>query len=266
MPGKIASEREVILFPDKTSLSHDAAHRFVSLAAQKLAQGRNFHVALAGGSTPALLYGLLAAAPYYHAVADWSRIHFFFGDERCVPPDSPDSNYRMAHETLSSISEQHEEPSRQTKGIGTLTRMPADLPDHEEAAQQYEETLRRHFHLQADELPRFDLILLGMGPDGHCASLFPHKPALQEKERLVVATEPGLKPFVPRLTLTHPVLNNAANVLFLVAGEDKAETLSRVLDGPPDPDGLPSQSVLPSHGSVTWLVDRAAASRLSPER
>ena len=263
---KNVSTRDVILFPDKVSLSRDAAHRFVSLAAQKIAQRQDFHVALAGGSTPAMLYSLLAASPFYESVGDWSRIHLFFGDERCVPFDSEDSNYRMVKETLIPIREKLLGlPGDPAEG-GILHRMPADQPDQETAARQYEETLIRHFRLEKGELPRFDLILLGMGPDGHCASLFPNKPALQEKERLVVTTEPGLKPFVPRLTLTLPVLNNASNVLFLVAGEDKAEALARVLTGPRDPRGLPSQSVAPTDGNVTWLVDRAAAGRLSPAR
>ena len=248
------------------ALSHDAAHRFVSLAAQKISQRQPFRVALAGGSTPALLYSLLAASPFYEEVEDWSLVHLFFGDERCVPADAPDSNYRMAHDAFYPAKGG---PTRlflpHSEG-GILHRMMADLPDREEAALQYEQTLREQFRLEAGTLPRFDLILLGMGPDGHCASLFPHKPALQEEERLVVVTEPGLKPFVPRLTFTLPVLNHAAHVLFLVAGEDKAETLARVLTGPRNPEVLPSQSVLPTEGTVTWLVDREAASRLSPVR
>jgi len=260
------SPREVILFPDKLSLSHDAAHRFISLAAQKVSQRQDFNVALAGGSTPAQLYSLLAASPFYEAVGDWAMVNLFFGDERCVPPDSPDSNYHMAHSIMVPAAKKVFGVLPLPAEGGIFHRMPAELPDQEAAALQYEQTLRRHFRIGPGEFPRFDLILLGMGPDGHCASLFPHKPALQERERLVVATEPGLKPFVPRLTLTLPVLNNAANILFLVAGEDKAEALARVLTGPRDPQGLPSQSVLPTDGTVTWLVDREAASRLSPVR
>src|SRR5207248_3321496 len=142
------------------------------------------------------------------------------------------SNYRMALETLI-------EPLQLP--AGNVHRIPAEQPDNATAALSYEEELRRFF--AASELPRFDLVLLGMGPDGHCASLFPHKPALADTARWVVATEPGLEPFVPRITMTLPVLNNAANVMFLVVGADKAETVTRVLTGPKRPDDLPSQSV-----------------------
>jgi 6-phosphogluconolactonase len=141
-------------------------------------------------------------------------------------------------------------------------RMPAEQPDPDSAAQAYEAELRQAFGIGAQAWPRFDLVLLGMGADGHCASLFPRKPALRETTRLVVATEPGLEPFVPRLTLTYPVLNQAANVVFLVAGAEKAQTLARVLEGPFDPDALPAQAVAPSDGTLTWLFDTAVATRL----
>src|SRR5579871_3259137 len=252
MQTESRSQREIVRFEDKIALSRDAAYRFTALAALSARTGRPFTVALSGGSTPAILYRLLAAPPFRDAIS-WRDVHLFFGDERCVPPDSPDSNFRMASETLLS---QIEIPPQK------VHRMPGEMADHDTAARQYESDLRAFFHLSAGEYPRFDLILLGMGPDGHCASLFPHKPALQEQQRLVVATEPGLKPFVPRLTLTLPVLNNAANILFLVAGADKAETLARVLEGPLDPEALPSQAVVPANGSLTWLVDKEAA-RLS---
>lgn len=249
MSGRDAIHREIVLCEDKEGLSRDAAHRFVSLAARKTREGGLFHAALAGGSTPELLYRLLAAPPFREAV-DWRNVHLFFGDERAVPPDHADSNYRMADAALFSplaLPAVH------------IHRMLAEGPDLEAAARAYEADLRAHFALSAvDAVPRFDLILLGMGPDGHTASLFPHKPALQEKTRLVVAAEPGLTPFVPRLSLTFPVLDHAANVLFLVAGADKADTLQRVLNGPIDPEALPSQSVAPTDGSLVWLVDRAA--------
>ena len=243
--------REIIIFADKDSLSQDAAHRFVSLAAQRNQAGQTFTVALAGGSTPALLYSLLAKAPLAQAL-DWKQVHLFFGDDRCVSPESNDSNYHMTRASglLALVPESN------------VHLMSTDAPDHHLAAQQYENEIRRHFKLEAGQPPRFDLILLGMGPDGHCASLFPHKPALHETERLIVASEPGLKPFVERLTSTYSVLNNAANVLFLVAGEDKAETLVRVLQGPDDFDTLPSQAVHPNNGTLTWLIDRAAAQQL----
>lgn len=249
MPTESRSQREIVRFEDKNALSRDAAYRFTALAAMSARAGRPFTVALSGGSTPAILYRLLSSSPFRETLS-WSNVHLFFGDERCVPPNSPDSNYRMAFETLIS----HIEIPPQN-----VHRMPGELADHGAAARQYESDLRAFFHLSNGEGPRFDLILLGMGPDGHCASLFPHKPALQERQQLVVATDPGLQPFVPRLTLTLPTLNNAANVLFLVAGADKAETLARVLNGPPDPEALPSQNVVPINGSLTWLIDREAA-------
>jgi len=252
MTYQTAPAPERIVFTDRMSLSRDAAFRFTALAAMAQNAGRPFRVALAGGSTPALLYSLLANLPFRDAIR-WENVHLFFGDERCVPPDSPDSNYRMADEALFS---------RIDIPAGNSHRMPGEWGDPDAAAEQVAAELRAAFSLKSGEIPRFDLILLGMGPDGHCASLFPHKPALHERQRLVVPTEPGLEPFLPRRTLTYPVLNNAANVLFLVAGADKAETLARVLEGPPDPDARPSQAVAPANGALTWLLDRDAASRL----
>lgn len=252
MPTGRASRREVVLFEDREALSRDAAYRFAALAAQSAQAGRPFTVALSGGSTPERLYRLLAAPPFRGSIS-WPNVHLFFGDERCVPPDAPESNYRMAHDALIAPVSLLPE---------NVHRMPGESAAPEAGAQQYEAELRRFFSLAAGAWPRFDLVLLGMGPDGHCASLFPHKPALQERQRLVVSSEPGLKPFVPRLTLTLPVLNNAAHVLFLVAGADKAETLARVLEGLPDPESLPPQSIAPTDGTLTWLLDRDAARQL----
>ncbi len=249
---------ETILFEDKDALSCYAAERFIELAASRHRQGLPFTVALAGGSTPEAMYAHLAATDKENAeIIDWNQVFIFFGDERCVSPDAPESNFRLAQQTMFS---QVELPAK------NILRMPAELPDHDEAARQYAATLRSHFALTGDpvtDIPHFDLILLGLGSDGHTASLFPHMPALLETKRLVVATAPGLKPFVPRLTLTYPVLNNAADVIFLVAGEDKADTLSRVLEGPLDKLELPAQNIIPKNGKLTWLVDSKAASRLS---
>lgn len=240
------------IFDSKLALSRDAACRFTAIAASCAAEGRPFTVALSGGSTPAMLHTLLAESPFRQAVR-WDNVEIFFGDDRCVPPNSSDSNYHMAHETLLS---------KVPVPAENVHRLYTEGADYEADAWQYEAELTRFFQLAPGQLPRFDLILLGMGPDGHCASLFPHKPALQEAKRLVIPSEPGLKPFVPRLTLTFPVLNNAANVLFLVAGADKAETLARVLNGPPDPDALPSQRIAPTTGTLTWLLDAEAAQNL----
>jgi 6-phosphogluconolactonase len=248
----MTDKRAIRVFETAEELNQEAAQRFVALTGQSVASGQPLTVALAGGSTPAGLYRLLAT-PHYRDQIRWEHVHLFFGDERCVPPDGKDSNFQMVHADLLS---------RMPDPIRNVHRMPADLPDHDLAAQQYAEELHRFFKIEPGQRPRFDLILLGMGPDGHTASLFPHKPALREQQRLVVATEPGLAPFVPRLTLTYPVLNNAANVLFLVEHEDKAATVARVLEGPTDPEGLPSQSVQPTCGTLTWFLDRAAASQL----
>jgi 6-phosphogluconolactonase len=244
---------EIICFDNKDALSRDAAYRVIALAAQSRATGRPFTIALAGGSTPAQLYALLAT-PAFRSALLWPEVQVFFGDERCVPPNSPESNYRMAQENLFAHVPVPD---------ANIHRMMGEHPDPEQAAHDYEVELRHIFALQPGQLPRFDLILLGMGRDGHCASLFPHKAALHERERLVVVAEPGLTPFVSRLTLTFPVLNNATNVLFLVAGPDKAETLVRVLHGSPDPEALPAQSVNPTNGTLTWLLDRDAASLLT---
>jgi 6-phosphogluconolactonase len=246
MSGRERQEREVRVFEDLNALSRAAAAAFAEIASART--GDRFTVALTGGSSPKQTYLLLSEPPLRDSLP-WDRTHLFFGDDRCVPPDSPDSNYGMAHETLLSRLE----------GVGGIYRIEGELPDHDEAARRYEAEIARAFALSPGELPRFDLVLLGMGPDGHCASLFPHKPALNITDRLTVATPPGLKPFVDRVTLTFPVLDNAANVIFLVAGAEKADALQRVLNGPPDPDGLPSQRIRPTDGQLLWLVDRAAA-------
>jgi 6-phosphogluconolactonase len=239
------------VFPDKDALSRHAAELFVQHAQQAALKQTPFRVALAGGSTPATLYRLLASAEYKSRVV-WGNVELYFGDERCVPPDDADSNFRMVKESL--LEELGEIP------VSIFFMMCGIDPD--QGAQHYEETLRTGFDIDHDAVPRFDMILLGMGADGHTASLFPHKASLQVTDRLVVPAEPGLKPFVTRLTLTYPVLNNAANVLFLVAGEDKAETVKRVFDGETLPEELPSQAVQPTAGELLWLLDQSAASQL----
>ncbi len=241
--------RDVVRFENKDAYSRDAAHRFVALAAQSRSAQRPFTVALTGGSSPTTLYRLLTEPPCRGAV-DWDGAHFFFGDDRAVAPDDENSNYRLARETLFAPLNTPE---------ANIHRIVGELPDHDEAARRYEAELKAFFGLEDGQFPRFDLILLGMGPDGHCASLFPHKPALREQTRLAVASEPGLAPFVPRITLTRPILNAAANVLFMVPGADKAETVARILEGPPDFDALPSQSIQPTQGTLTWLLDKDAA-------
>lgn len=247
--------RDRVIFTDKEALSWDAALRWSALAAQAARANRQFTVALTGGSSPDLLYSLMASPPFQDSV-EWRTMHLFFGDERCVPPDAPESNFKQAQDLLIS---------RIAIPAENIHRIEGELPDPDEAAQRYEAELYRAFALEPGALPRFDLILLGMGSDGHCASLFPLKPALREQERLVVATEPGLQPFVPRITLTFPALNHASNILFLVTGEDKAKRVAQVLEGPDDPNGLPSQNVVPVNGTLSWLLDQAAAASLVRE-
>lgn len=215
-----------------------------------------FTVALAGGSTPKGMYALLASDAYRDKI-DWQKIHVFFGDERCVPPEDEFSNYRMAESALLlyvSI------PKRQ------IHRIRGEAPPNVAAA-EYEGTMLRVFG-QSDEspFPRFDLILLGMGPDGHTASLFPHSAALKETKRWVVANDVEKFKDTPtpwqRVTMTYPVLNAAAHILFMVAGADKADALVEVLQGAPNSDLYPSQAVRPVNGKLTWLVDKAAAAGL----
>lgn len=239
----------VRVFENPEQVSRHAAGLFTALAQQAVAESGRFTVALAGGSTPARLYGLLAEPPF-SATLPWSQIDLFFGDERCVPQNAPESNFRMVQERLLS---------RAPIPANNVYRMPGELPP-EEGAHVCEQMLRQQFG--ADSLPRFGLVLLGMGQDGHCASLFPRKRALHVADRLVVASEPGRDPLVPRLTLTFPVLNQARHLLFLVTGSDKAETLAPVLFGPPEPDLLPAQRVKPEEGTLTWLLDAPAAKRL----
>lgn len=227
-----------------SALARRGAELFVAAAAGAIAARGRFFVALAGGATPRPTYTLLAdpGAPYRDRV-DWPRLEVFFGDERCVDPDHPESNYRTAREALLS---------RVPLAAGNVHRMRGELPP-EEAARRYEDELRRVFGLSAGDRPRFDLILLGMGADGHTASLFPGTSALVETRRLVCATYVE-KLGAYRLTLTLPVLDNARALVFLIAGADKSASLARVLRDEPDPS-VPAARVRPMAGSLTWVLD-----------
>lgn len=229
-----------------------AAEKVVSVAADAIAARGRFTWALSGGSTPKKLYALLASVPFVGRI-EWDRVHFFWGDERCVPPEHPDSNYRMAKDAL--LSAVHP-PS------GNVHRMPGEA-EPETGAAAYEATLRRVFFDTfgtKGDVPRFDLVLLGMGPDGHTASLFPGAPTLGETRRWVVPTH--VQQTIPdRLTMTLPVLNGAAHVAFLVAGADKAERVRDVIERSPGTD-LPSQLIRPVRGQVQWLLDAPAAALL----
>jgi 6-phosphogluconolactonase len=209
------------------------------------ARGR-FTLALSGGNTPRALYARLAAGP----LLPWEQMDICFGDERAVPPDSPESNYRMVRETL--LKAPGLPPER-------VHRIRAELPPVE-AARDYEQTLRRLFP-GAAPVPRFDLILLGLGPDGHTASLFPHSPGLAERQAWVLAN--WVEKFgTHRLSFSYPVLDAAAEVLFLVAGADKEWALHEVLQGGASVEDVPARGVRPTGGALTFLVDRAAAAGL----
>ncbi|GAB4435832.1 MAG: 6-phosphogluconolactonase [Anaerolineae bacterium] len=234
----------VEVYPDSEALAHGAATHFVRLAAAAIAEHGRFSVALAGGSTPEAMHRALASEAFAPRV-DWERVHVFWGDERCVPPDHAESNYRMARETL---LDGVPIPAR------NVHRMRAEIGP-EAAADEYEAALRAFFG--ADGPPRLDLIFLGMGDDGHTASLFPGTAAVHETAGWVAAHHVA-KLGAWRVTLTPAVLNAAANVIFLVAGAHKAARLREVLHGPYQPDALPAQVVKPAAGRLLWLVDQAA--------
>jgi 6-phosphogluconolactonase len=242
---------DVLVVPTAAALAEQAAERFVEAQANALEESGRCSVALSGGATPQGLYARLASEPFRSRV-DWGRVRVFWGDERCVPPDHPDSNYRLAQELLLSRVPVRPE---------NIYRMPGEAADQDLAAAEYAGELQTAFGLKRGEHPRFDLILLGMGADGHTASLFPHSPALREVTRLAVAVYvEAVRGY--RLTLTLPVLNNAARVLFLVSGSDKAGRLRSVLTGKPSPDA-PASLVRPERGTLHWIVDRAAATGLA---
>ncbi len=234
----------VHVFDDAAVVARAAADEFLRHAVFKAEAGGELSVALSGGSTPKRLFEILADEPYASTMP-WSKIHFFWGDERCVPPDHPDSNFGAANATLLS---------RVPVPAVNVHRIQAEF-DPDEAAQGYESELRHYFLAGAGGLPRFDLVFLGMGADGHTASLFPRSAALEETERLAVANWVE-KLDANRVTLTCPVFNNAAFIMILVAGEDKAETLQAVLEGPGG--RYPAQLIRPGVGELHWLIDGAA--------
>jgi len=246
-------QREVVVLPDAGAITRRAAEEFLKSANEAVARKGSFTVALAGGATPRALYALLSDEPAYRSKMPWNKLHFFFGDERHVPPDSPDSNFRMANEALFS------------KGLvkpEQITRIKGEYPDTEKAALEYEQALRAYFKLKDGEYPRFDLVLLGMGDEGHTLSLFPGTGALHASNRIVVRNWVG-KFFTERITLTAPAANQANRVIFLVTRADKAPALKAVLEGPYEPEQLPAQLIQPVNGTLLWLVDQAAGSMLA---
>ena len=239
---------EIKILSEPSAVAKCAAAKFIALGNRAISDTGRFTVALAGGSTPRSLYRLLADE-FFRPQIDWDNVFFFFGDERAVLPDAAESNYRMANETLfRPLGTAH----------GRVFRWKTELSDPLETALRYEEMIRSFFELESRRFPRFDLVFLGMGEDGHTASLFPHTPALNESSRIAVANRvKKLASF--RLTLTVPVLNNASNIIFLVTGANKANPLKEVLEGEFQPDMFPSQLINPANGRLEWLVDEAAA-------
>ncbi len=243
---------EIHVLQDGSALSRAAADEIARVAREAIAARGRFTIALSGGSTPKTIFALIAAD---HAAGantlPWDKVHIFFGDERPVPPDSPDSNFRMATEALLS---------KVPLPLANIHRIHSEL-DAATAASSYETELHSVFGTRTGEIPRFDLILLGMGADGHTASLFPGTDALKEQGALVAATwVEKLK--THRITFTYPLINHAAEILFITGGADKATMLRNILHGDPAGQTYPSQDVRPVSGRLFWFTDEAAAALL----
>lgn len=242
---------EIEIFPDAAQLAARAAEQFSALAAYSIRKRGRFVVALSGGSTPKAMNALLAST--YANRVDWANVFVFWSDDRCVPPEDPESNYGNARASLLANVPIPSENIHHINGEQAPER----------AAQEYEEELRAFF--AGKPSPRFDLILLGLGDDGHTASLFPGTPGIRENSRWAVSVihrEPPL-PLVDRVTFTPPLINAAANVTFLVTGAAKAERLRQILRDPYSPDTLPAQVVRPKDGKLFWFLDEAVAAKIS---
>ena len=238
---------EIETYPNKETLANSAAKEFSRHARLAITRHDRFSVALAGGSTPRVLYSLLAGKEYASKL-DWARIHIFWGDERCVAPNHEDSNYRMAFEVMLR---------HLPIPVKQIYRMEGEI-EPKKSAKDYENQLQNFF---AGKPPRFDLILLGLGADGHTASLFPGTKALNETNRWVLANYVR-KLSTWRLTMTASLINQAANVTFLVSGKGKPAALQRVLVGRYSPEEIPAQIIRPDHGQLRWLMDAEAAALL----
>ncbi len=240
---------ELRVYGDAKQLAGAAAELFVDAAAESSAARGRFRVALSGGSTPRRVYELLAAAGFSRRI-DWDHVDVFWGDERYVAPDDPESNYRMTAEALLR---------HVPLPAASIHRVMTEISPPQAAAGAYEKTIRQAFG-EPDSVPRFDLIYLGLGTNGHTASLFPHSPALRETSRLVLADLVAeLKAW--RISMSAALLNRGQTVAFMIAGAEKAQVLRDVLLGPRDPERLPAQLIAPE-GKLLWLVDEAAAAEL----
>ena len=251
MPRKIQVQYRV--FNDQESLASATALHFVEGIREAVETRGVARIAISGGSSPKPVFELLAdkAEPFRQAIP-WDRLRLFWVDERCVPPDHPDSNYGAARDLL--LSKVPLKPEHVVRIEGEL--------DPEEAAAKYESAIRGHFRLEGAEVPIFDMVQLGMGDDGHTASLFPHTEALQEMMRVAVANHVPQQKQSWRVTLTWPVINAGRDVFFLIDGAKKADPVGRVLTGAYDPETLPSQLIQPQNGRLLFLLDRAAAAHL----
>lgn len=251
---------EIRIVKDLDELTRAAAGELVRCAKESVGRQGRFTVALAGGNTPLGLYEMLATQPTFRTLLPWDKSHFFWGDERHVPQDHADNHYRKAQAAMFS---------RVNVPPENIHRIPAENPDAASAAAEYEAYLRQFFALQPGKFPRFDLALLGMGPDGHIAAIFPGSDPLAAGDSFAVATHDP-KHGTGWITLTLPVLNNAATVMFLACGKEKAETLREVLrrvERPPKKaERIPAELVRPVNGRLLWIVDQAAAGLLTPAR
>jgi len=243
---------EYIVEPDNAALARRAAEQFVAVIEQAAAKRGRARIAISGGSTPKAAFQLLAdpSQPFLKRMP-WDKLDLYWVDERTVPPDHAESNYRMTREAM--LDRVPLKPEQ-------VHRMEGEL-EPDVAASRYESLLRNTFRLEGAETPRFDLVQLGMGDDGHTASLFPHTAAIHEMGRLVTANQVPQKD-TWRITLTWPVINQAASVFFLIGGQNKAELVKEVFTGPRDPERLPSQLIWPSSGILTLILDRDAAALL----
>jgi 6-phosphogluconolactonase len=261
-------QRDLRILTNLDAIARRVAQEFVQAATAAVSEKGSFSVALSGGSTPKALYSLLANDAGLRAQLPWDKMYFYFGDERSVGPDHADSNFRMANETM--LSKVPIKPEQ-------VFRVKGEYKDTEKAAQEYDEALRSSFKMSNGKIgegktaggkiaegqfPRFDLVLLGMGNEGHTASLFPGTKALYETKRIAVRNWVG-KLYTDRITLTAPAINNAARVIFMVTGADKALALKGVLEGPYEPEQLPAQMIQQSNGQLLWLVDTTAGGMLS---
>ena len=243
-------EAEILVGIDLEETIRIAAGQFAGQARKLAAEKGSFHVALSGGSTPRQLFQLLAAEPF-RSLVPWTSLHVYWGDERDVAPTDPQSNYGMARELLLS---------RVPVPAAQIHRIPAGNGTALEAAELYQRTLRDRLP-EVHGLPRLDYVLLGLGTNGHTASLFPHCPAVNEQERLVAADHVE-EVRAWRITMTAPMLNNAAQVTFLATGAEKAEVVERVIQGPRAPEATPAQLIAPRKGQLSWVLDARAAALL----